>query len=332
MHRLFALAILLLSVQPLAACGTAASAGLQAPSRFGEYDSHAEKEAPAVAATAGATTEKEVATRSSKAVETAAAADEARAGGEPGAAPALPRPPLLVVIDPGHGGDKDGAIGPNQLKEKDAALAISLALRTQLEARGHAVVLTREADLSLGLRERIQLANEQRADLFVSVHLNSLPLGARRERVHGVETYFLSSEASDADAAALAQKENSDDEQDGGLEAGGALDAILADLARNEAHAGSSRLAYLLHSHLLQGVPSRDRGVRQAPFAVLRGAEMPAVLVEVGYISHPEEARRLGDPVEQLRIAEALADGVDAFHREVFERILPQAHAAGRER
>lgn len=248
------------------------------------------------------------------------------------AEPELAAPSLLVVIDPGHGGDKDGAIGPNRMKEKDAALAIARELRAELESRGHRAILTRDDDRSLGLRERIRLANELRAELFISVHLNSLPLGADRERVSGVETYFLSAEASDSRAAALAREENSDDEEGSAEVAGGALDAILADLARTEAHAASSRLAFWLHTRLLHGVPAKDRGVRQAPFTVLHGAEMPAVLVEVGYISHPEEARRLADPDEQRRIASALADGVDAFRGEVLEKAKPPLEVRGESR
>lgn len=229
---------------------------------------------------------------------------------------------LLVVIDPGHGGDKDGAIGPNLLKEKDAALAIALALRRSLEALGHRCLLTREDDSSVGLRERTALANEAGADVFVSIHLNSLPLGPSRRRVSGIETYFLSAEASDADAAALAHAENSDDPDAAQDEVGDPLDAILEDLVRTEAHADSSLLAYRLHSELLLARGSRDRGVRQAPFLVLRGARMPAVLVEVGFLSHPEEAERLADPGEQERIGEALAQGLDRFGMEVIERRL----------
>ncbi len=228
---------------------------------------------------------------------------------------------LLVVIDPGHGGEKDGAIGPNQLKEKDAALAICLRLREELEALGHRVILTRDGDRSIGLAARIGLANEWGADLFVSVHLNSLPLGRQRLRVTGVETYFLSADASDADAAALAHAENADDDvaEQGGGEAS-SIGAILADLAHTEAHAGSSRLAYFIHSHLVQGTEARDRGVRQAPFAVLRGAEMPAVLVEVGYLSHPDESKRLAREADQQRIGRSIARGVEAFRHEILER------------
>jgi len=231
---------------------------------------------------------------------------------------------LLVVIDPGHGGEKRGAVGPNRLQEKDAALAISLALRDELEAMGHRVVLTREADRTLGLVPRIRLANELGADVFVSVHLNAVPAGAPATRAQGVETYFLSADASDAGAAALARAENEDDVE---LAAGedDPLGAILADLARTEAHVHSSRLAFAIQSTLVRAIGARDRGLKQAPFVVLQGAGMPAVLVEVGYVSHPEEARRLADPAHQRRIAAGIAEGIEAFGRDVIEREPRQA-------
>jgi|GEM_PF-4670343 len=231
---------------------------------------------------------------------------------------------LLVVVDPGHGGDKRGAVGPNRLQEKDAALAIALALRDALEAMGHRVVLTRDSDRSLGLVPRIRLANELGADLFVSVHLNAVPEGASTSGAYGVETYFLSADASDAGAAALARAEN-DDDAAGAPGDGDALGAILADLARTEAHAHSSRLALAIHTALVGAIGARDRGLRQAPFVVLQGADMPAVLVEVGYVSHPDEARRLADPAHQRRVAAAIAAGISSFGKDVIDREAAQA-------
>lgn len=227
---------------------------------------------------------------------------------------------LVVVIDPGHGGDKDGAIGPGGLKEKDVALAIGLRLEAALRAAGHEVVLTRRDDTGLDLGPRIALANEKRADLFVSVHANSMPTTAARARTHGIETYFLSADATDAAAAAVAHAENSDDAQAGRQKADSAVGMILADLARSEAHVNSSQLAYALHGALVQATSARDRGVRQAPFVVLEGAEMPAVLLEVGYISHGAESKRLADPEGQDAIARAVASGIERFRREVLQK------------
>lgn len=233
---------------------------------------------------------------------------------------------LLVVIDPGHGGEMRGAVGPNRLNEKDAALAIALALRDELLALGHRVVLTRDSDLTLGLVPRIRLANELGADVFVSVHLNAVPEGAPATRAQGVETYFLSADASDAGAAALARAENDDDVDVASAEAD-PLGAILADLARTEAHVHSSRLAFAIQSTLVREIGARDRGLKQAPFVVLQGAAMPAVLVEVGYVSHPEEARRLADPEHQRRVAVGIAAGIASFGKDVIEREAPQAVA-----
>lgn len=228
-----------------------------------------------------------------------------------------------IVIDPGHGGERTGAIGPGGKREKDVALAISLALASRLEERGHRVILTRREDVALDLDARVALANEKKADLFLSIHANSMPTAEARARTHGVETYFLSAQASDDAAAALAHQENAD--AGSGPEAAPAdpLGEILADLARSEAHVHSSRLAYEIQESLAVGIGARNRGVKQAPFVVLQGATMPAVLVEVGYLSHPREGRRLADPGHQARIADALALGIDAF----LDRVLGKQEA-----
>ena len=227
---------------------------------------------------------------------------------------------LVVVIDPGHGGDKDGAIGPGGLKEKEVALAIALRLERLLAAAGHQAILTRRDDTGVELADRVALANERGADLFVSIHANSMPTAEARARTHGIETYFLSADATDEAALAVARAENADDARSAGPKAEGALGMILADLARSEAHANSSQLAYALHGSLVERAGGRDRGVRQAPFAVLEGAAMPAVLLEVGYISHGAEAQRLADPVEQAKIAGAVAAGIERFRTEVLQK------------
>lgn len=233
---------------------------------------------------------------------------------------ARPDGTLLVAIDPGHGGEKDGAIGPGGTREKEVALAIALRIERALRQAGHEVVLTRRDDRGLDLASRIALANERNADLFVSIHANAMPTEEARARTHGIETYFLSADATDEAAAAVARAENADDGDGGRQGAGGTLGFILADLARSEAHVHSSHLAYTLHRSLVEGTGGRDRGVRQAPFYVLEGARMPAVLLEVGYISHPAEEKRIADPAEQERIARAVVDGIERFAREVLGR------------
>lgn len=226
---------------------------------------------------------------------------------------------LVVVIDPGHGGDKDGAVSAAGLKEKDVCLAVATRLAAKLERVGHRAVLTRAADQGLPLEARVALANERGADLFVSIHANSMP-EPLRARTHGIETYFLSAEATDAAALAVARAENADGGARPEAKPARAVDAILADLARTEAHADSSRLAYALHGKLLAATGRKDRGVHQAPFVVLEGATMPAVLVEIGYLSHAREAALLSAPSEQEAIAAALAFGIEDFGKGILAR------------
>jgi len=228
---------------------------------------------------------------------------------------AAPAPVFVAVVDPGHGGEKDGALGPDGLREKDLTLQIARRVAARLRKQGGRVVLTRTADRSVGLAERAALANAENADLFVSIHLNALP-GAARLRARGVETYFLSADATDASATAVAARENADrlagepepDPRD-------PVSGILRDLADTDALAGSSRLAYAIHERLVTRLGAEDRGVKQAPFYVLAGAKMPAVLVEVGFVSNPREARQLADPAHQERVAEAIAEAIAAWRR-----------------
>ncbi len=235
----------------------------------------------------------------------------------PAASPAEGR--LVVAIDPGHGGDKDGAVSDAGLKEKDVCLAVARKLAAKLEAEGHRVLLTRAKDVALPLEARIALANREGADLFVSIHANSMP-EPLRGRTHGVETYFLSAEATGAEALAVARAENADGETARAAGPAGAVDAILADLARSQAHADSSRLAYALHGKLLAVTGRKDRGVHQAPFVVLEGAAMPAVLLEIGYLSHAAEAAKLATGAEQEAIAAALAFGIEDFAGQILAR------------
>ena len=220
---------------------------------------------------------------------------------------------FVVVLDPGHGGDKEGALGPGGAREKDLALQIARRVAAHLRRRGDRVILTRSGDVAVPLARRAALANAEHADLFVSIHLNAMP-GPARQATHGVETYFLSADASDASATAVAARENADrlaGEPAPGR--GDTVSAILQDLADTEALAESSRLAYALHDRLVAALAASDRGVKQAPFYVLAGARMPAVLLELGFLSHAAEGRKLSAPAYQERVARAIADGVDAW-------------------
>ncbi|MBL8957575.1 MAG: N-acetylmuramoyl-L-alanine amidase [Myxococcaceae bacterium] len=226
----------------------------------------------------------------------------------------------LVIVDPGHGGNQTGAGSPTGAWEKDAALEISKLLKAELEAQLRATVkLTRSKDDNLSLHDRVDWANAQKPDLFISVHLNSMPTKKQRQSTEGIETYFLSAAASGDQAKKVAARENAEFHEKR-PKGGDTLAFILADLQRSEAHADSSRLAYAVHEELVSATGGLDRGVQQAPFYVLMGLQAPAILVEVGFISHPDEGARLTDPEYQQKAAEAIARGVAAFVRQVAVR------------
>jgi N-acetylmuramoyl-L-alanine amidase len=242
-----------------------------------------------------------------------------------------PAPPVTaandgfkVVIDPGHGGAESGAVGPAGTLEKDLTLAIARLLRSRLEGRLPArIVLTRDDDSSLDLVSRTALANQNQADLFLSIHLNSVAAGGAR----GAETYILDAAASDARAEAAAEFENraepagnpggeaaaSSVEPASGDDSGSSqldLQLILWDLAQTRHLAESLRLATFIQQELNQALELRDRGVKQAPFTVLTGAHMPAALVELGFLSHPDEEARLRDPAYRGELVDALVDAI----------------------
>jgi N-acetylmuramoyl-L-alanine amidase len=230
-------------------------------------------------------------------------------------------PAFTAVIDPGHGGDKDGAVSPRGDKEKDLTLQIARRVKRRLEKLGGRVVLTRTADTGVPLANRAAVANAVKADLFVSIHLNSMPTEASRRTSSGVETYFLSADASDAGAAASAARENADRlAGEPQLDPNDPVAFILDDLETTEALAESSRLAYALHDRLVAALRTENRGVKQAPFYVLAGARMAAVLLEVGFISNEAEAARLRTAAHQETIAGAVADGVAAWRAEAKRR------------
>ncbi len=213
-----------------------------------------------------------------------------------------------VVVDPGHGGRDTGAIGPHGVREKDVALAIARALAQRLRALGFTVILTRKDDSYVSLDERTRIANQARADLFVSVHCNA----ARRRTLSGVETWTLNV-ASDRYATRLATFENADAER-----TVSDLRLILADLATRANATDARDLAQAVQSSLVRNLRARvgsleDHGVKQALFYVLLGAHMPAILVETGFISNPAEEGRLRSRKYQGSTADAIARGVKEF-------------------
>jgi N-acetylmuramoyl-L-alanine amidase len=229
--------------------------------------------------------------------------------------PPVAEPAFVAVVDPGHGGEKDGAIGPGGLREKELTLQIARRVAQRLRAQGGKVILTRTGDAAVALAQRAALANAVHADLFISIHLNAMP-GPSRARTRGIETYFLSADASDASATAVAARENAD-RLAGEPEPSGddPVAGILQDLADTDALAESSRLAHALHERLVVSLASEDRGVKQAPFYVLAGARMPAVLLEVGFVSHLAESQRLATAAYQEKVARAICEGVAAWRK-----------------
>ena len=234
-------------------------------------------------------------------------ADEAEpVPGEPAQPPPhVPRNIEVICLDPGHGGADLGAVGPGRLLEKEVTLDVTRRVRKRLETRlGIRVVMTREDDAEVSLNRRAAIANNQKAQLFVSIHANS----SYRSQARGSETFYVSLTASDQDASDLAARENLVGDEGNGPAAGGGgedLKMILWNMAQNEHVKESSVLADMLQVELNDLLDTRNRGVKQAPFRVLMRASMPAVLVEAAFISNPEE-RMLKDNVFLDRLAEAI--------------------------
>jgi len=217
------------------------------------------------------------------------------------------RGPRPVVIDPGHGGDDVGAQSANGVMEKEVTMAVARRLARILESRGRAVRLTRDGDQGRALTDRTALANRLDATVFISLHANASTVAS----VAGAETYYMSLDgASDEAAAAKAALENQAGSTSGNRSP---LDLILWDLAQAEVLNESSRLALAVQGRLNARLGLRDRGVKQAPFVVLTGATMPAILVEVGFLSNPSESERLTQPESQQQLAEAVAAGIEDF-------------------
>ncbi len=239
--------------------------------------------------------------------------------------------PLVVVLDPGHGGryPHDGAHGRRGLIEKNVVLAVSNKTKELLEAAGATVVLTREGDVDVPLSERVRIANEAGADVFLSIHCNSMEMREDRKVTRGVETYFLSPDPTDAEARMLAVLENGGPDAMPLPRASTAVEGILNDLALGQARNDSAALAQLIQRHVIRNTWAQSRGVRQAPFLVLSGTKMPSALVEIGFISHPQEGRNLRRDKYQARVAKALADAVRDFAdkvlaRRLFAQVKPQ--------
>ncbi|MBI4376195.1 MAG: N-acetylmuramoyl-L-alanine amidase [Elusimicrobia bacterium] len=224
---------------------------------------------------------------------------------KPASSPVAARVARRIMIDPGHGGNDPGAIGPRGSYEKDVNLAFAQELAELLrQEKAFEVKLTREDDTFIPLAERSQMANEFGADLFISLHCNASKGG----RDSGFEVYFLSEKASDPEAEQLAAFENSVLELEGKTVPDISAELILGELTKTENINAASELAGLMVRQLGQRVDIPNRGVRQAAFYVLRGTHAPAVLVETAYITHHRDEARLGS----RRFRRKLTDGIYA--------------------
>ena len=210
--------------------------------------------------------------------------------------------------------------------EKDLVLDVTRRVAKLVEARlGLKVLLTRDSDNFVTLRDRTSYANRQHADLFVSIHANA----HREAAADGVETYFLSSEATDSTARQVAALENGvvQLEQPAGRGAGQVdiVKAILWDLAQSEFQVESSRLAEVVHDSMTQTLRISNRGVKQAGFYVLGGAAMPAILLEIGFVTNPREERKLKDTKYRDEIARAIFAGLAEYKRNWDQRARASA-------
>jgi N-acetylmuramoyl-L-alanine amidase len=220
-----------------------------------------------------------------------------------------------IVLDAGHGGKDPGAIGPDGVQEKSIVLATALALRDALKKRtGAAIYMTRDDDTFIPLNKRTKFANDKRADLFVSLHANSVP-PIKRNATKGFKIFFLSAAKNEEDRQ-VAMMENSVIELEDETEKGSYLQNVLTDLVSNEHLTESQDMSIMLaetfHSSLKQ-INKLHLGVGQANFYVLNGAYMPAVLIELGFISHPQEEKLLSDKAFQEKLAAAIADAIIGF-------------------
>ncbi|WP_100972552.1 N-acetylmuramoyl-L-alanine amidase family protein [Helicobacter pylori] len=217
-----------------------------------------------------------------------------------------------IVLDAGHGGKDCGAMSANLVCEKDIVLEVVKFLHKELKKRGYSVLLTRDKDIYIDLVARTELANKKSADLFISVHANSIPKHST-SNAHGIETYFLSTARSER-ARKVAEQENKDDVN--------LMDYFSKSLLLNSLNTQrlivSNKLAIDVQYGMLQSIRKNypdvvDGGVREGPFWVLAGALMPSILIEIGYNSHAIESRRIQSKPYQKILAKGIADGIDSF-------------------
>lgn len=219
---------------------------------------------------------------------------------------------FTIAIDPGHGGIDGGANGTTGTVEKDVTLAFGLELKARLEQNpGYSIVMTREKDEFLRLDDRVRIARQASADLFISVHADTI----RVRGVNGATVYTVSDRASDEAARALAERENLADQVAGvdASEENRDVADILTDLIRRETHAFSIRFARSLVGELSSKIEMINNPHRSAGFRVLRAPDVPSVLVELGYLSDAGDEERLNDPEWRKKAVESIGAAVDGF-------------------
>ncbi len=230
-----------------------------------------------------------------------------------------------VVVDPGHGGENMGALGFNGVYEKEIVLSIAQLIKEKLEAQTSAAVqLTRDADETVPLERRITFANEQQADLFISLHCNS----SFSQKPLGIETYVLSEKALAEESAKLSRQVV----QPRGLYASAAdpaAAAVVKEMLQFAAHRDAQGFAQQVQKDLVAATRSQDRGVKELPIIILRGAEMPGVVIELGFISNPQEAKSLSRSSYQNRVAQAVVDAIVRYDHSLSVKRVPGKVAAG---
>lgn len=216
-----------------------------------------------------------------------------------------------VVIDPGHGGENNGALGFNGVYEKTVTLETALKIKAELEKRTDAqVLLTRDTDRDVPLKRRIELANAQGADLFLSLHCNS----SFSRTPSGIETFVLSDKAQDEESRRLSIAAVKPQ----GLYASAndaAAAAVVKEMMQFAAHRDARTFAWFLQPQMVRRTAASNRGVRELPIVVLRGAEMPAVTVEIGFVSNPVEAENLSSAAYQEKLAAGFVDAIVQYDR-----------------
>ena len=217
-----------------------------------------------------------------------------------------------IVIDAGHGGKDAGAIGYKQRMEKHLVLDIALQLGKHLKQKGYKVFYTRDKDIFINLRDRTKVANDKNADLFLSLHANAAPTEAKKLSMKGLETFFLSPDRSERSKNVAALENKSDIEE---------MDFYSKETFLNvfnrEKIVLSNKLAIDIQANMLGSVKKKyevdDGGVREAPFWVLVGATMPSVLIEIGYITNPDESDKMFNLQYQKLIVEGISNGIDQY-------------------